>query len=55
MKYILILVVFYQGHGATMDHIEFNTMQDCKAAGTAAKAEFGGVFSSSYYVCVVKP
>ena len=55
MKYILILVVFYQGHGATMDHIEFNTEHDCKTAGDVAHKEFDGIFSSAYYVCVVKP
>jgi len=27
MKYILILVVFYQGRGVAIDHIEFNRYQ----------------------------
>ena len=56
MKYILIIVLIYgNGGGAAIDHIEFPTEASCKSAGKAYVAEVDGLMRSAEYVCVVHP
>jgi hypothetical protein len=55
MKYILILAYSLNGHGASIDHIEFPTRVSCETAGKAFVDKLDGFLTSAYFVCVVRP